>query len=962
MKNILTLFLLFIALNTFSQKEANFWYFGENAGLDFTSFPPKAIRGALSTDEGSASISNSEGVLQFYTDGQTVYSNTGTIMSNGRGLLGNSSSTQSAIIVPKPLNNNIYYIFTVTDGNNIDGVNYSTVDISRNDGLGEVTDKNIYLPTAINAIANEKITAVKGKLCNTFWVVTSDSNKFYAYLIDSNGVNRTAVISDHSFISNLRGALKVSPDGKTLVSASQGDGATYLYDFDPATGEISNEKNLDIHGLSSYGVGFSRSSKKLYISTGAHSQLNNRTGLINAPSNASIVQYDLSSSDITAINASSKEIYRTSTGYRGALQLASDGKIYYARSRQSFLGIINFPEKDGSAINFVEDGLPLNGQNSTEGLPPFIQSFFLDVGIKDEDTDEVVNFENLQVCIGESKTIIPETITGTNLNYTWTFDNGTTKVELPSSAPAYKLELTNLQTTNSGSYSLVITLEDSCTNTIEYNATFNLTVNTLPQVNSIDTYNQCDFDSVSTDGITSFNLESKETELSEGATDVNVDFFEPGDTNYTTPIINKVGYRNPSINPFNHKLLVKVTNNITGCYSTGEIDLKITATSLDTYTDIYESELDENINSLNARNSKGSGDTIFNFDAKIDDITLKNSSFNKTDFQFYFYLNKLDAEKEINKIETYTQNNFTDSTVIYVRISKGNTCAGVGKFNFYVNERPTPKGNTTPIILCVSNPIDSPQPFTENLDADTGVPTDSYIWYLNGSLLSGETNAILEANKEGTYRVEASRGYENDTSITTDNSFTTGYNTFTVLESNEALLEPESITFIDDQENPTDNTITVKVTGKGDYEYALNDDSLTNFVKGSENLSYTFKNVPAGLNKVFIRDRNNCGRIINTKKVSFLFFQRHFSPNEDGVLDKWKILGVDNTFYNEVKLQVFDRFGKILKNIDLKTNDGWNGTYNGKLLPSNDYWYSATLIDLNGNVRKKTGHFSLIRK
>ena len=113
MKKLLPILVFFFTLNTFSQKEANYWFFGENSGLNFDTNPPTINSGALSTDEGSASISNSEGVLQFYTDGSTVFDRNGDIMVNGDGLLGNSSSAQSAIIVPKPLSTNIYYIFTV---------------------------------------------------------------------------------------------------------------------------------------------------------------------------------------------------------------------------------------------------------------------------------------------------------------------------------------------------------------------------------------------------------------------------------------------------------------------------------------------------------------------------------------------------------------------------------------------------------------------------------------------------------------------------------------------------------------------------------------------------------------------------------------------------------------------------------------------------------------------------------
>ena len=140
------LFLTFIcSISLFSQNEANYWFFGENVGLNFNSNPPADITGSLSTDEGSASISDSNGVLQFYSDGSTVFTRSGTVMPNGLGLLGNSSSAQSAMIVPKPLDPNIYYLFTVgnqTDGTGGNGVHFSEIDMRLNAGLGDISVKN----------------------------------------------------------------------------------------------------------------------------------------------------------------------------------------------------------------------------------------------------------------------------------------------------------------------------------------------------------------------------------------------------------------------------------------------------------------------------------------------------------------------------------------------------------------------------------------------------------------------------------------------------------------------------------------------------------------------------------------------------------------------------------------------------------------------------------------------------
>ena len=113
-KIVFFVFLLFVSLSTYAQKEANIWYFGYNAGLDFNSGSPVALTdGQIYTQEGCASIANSSGQLLFYTDGITVWNRNHQIMSNGTGLFGHDSSTQSSTIVQKPNSPNLFYIFTI---------------------------------------------------------------------------------------------------------------------------------------------------------------------------------------------------------------------------------------------------------------------------------------------------------------------------------------------------------------------------------------------------------------------------------------------------------------------------------------------------------------------------------------------------------------------------------------------------------------------------------------------------------------------------------------------------------------------------------------------------------------------------------------------------------------------------------------------------------------------------------
>ncbi len=103
-------------INCFAQKEANNWYFGYNAGITFNTpdgSPVALLYGALHTDEGVATISDKDGNLLFYTDGITIWNRKHEQMQNGKDLMGSPTSTQSAVIIPMPCSNNLYYTFTV---------------------------------------------------------------------------------------------------------------------------------------------------------------------------------------------------------------------------------------------------------------------------------------------------------------------------------------------------------------------------------------------------------------------------------------------------------------------------------------------------------------------------------------------------------------------------------------------------------------------------------------------------------------------------------------------------------------------------------------------------------------------------------------------------------------------------------------------------------------------------------
>jgi hypothetical protein len=345
----------------------------------------------MSQWEGCASISDENGDLLFYTNGITVWDANHDVMPNGNGLYGSTSSSQSAVIVPQPASANLYYVFTLDRNGDYEvghnGLCYSVVDMSLNSGLGDVISgqKNIEL----NNPNTEKITAVNHDNGEDIWVLSHDwgNNKFLAYLLSSSGLNTTAVESETGLVHYdgfngwyAGGYMKVSPNGDKIALNILGAHTTQIFDFNPATGTVSNPMTLSTSRNQAYGLEFSPDASKLYTTAWEHNN---------------ILQYDLSLGDETSIAASETEIGVSAvsggSNYSGlgALQLGPDGRIYVAKDANGFngsinelngfLGYIENPNDDfgGKATaTYVDKGVYLDGNASGIGLPVYVQTFF----------------------------------------------------------------------------------------------------------------------------------------------------------------------------------------------------------------------------------------------------------------------------------------------------------------------------------------------------------------------------------------------------------------------------------------------------------------------------------------------------------------------------------------------------------------------------------------------------------
>ena len=361
---LLIISLFYITAKAQLGKEAWHWQFGEGVSLDFSSGVPVVGNSAINTREGSASISDpNTGQLLFYTDGTYVYNKNNIQMPNGFGLNGNTSTTQSALIVPEPGSINIYYVVTCDVEGGPYGVRYSVVDMTLNGGLGDVVSisKNTLLTAAP---VTEKLIAVKQCNGQGYWIIDHSLNTsaFNAYKVTSSGINTTAVVSNVGTIPNGSnqsvGYLKASPNGKKLaLGIESGNEILELYDFDGSTGIISNPITIPLD-QGGYGVSFSPDNSKLYTSY--------------VDGSGYLYQYDVSSGVAATIISSQKTI---SYGYGyGALQLGPDGKIYMAEYNSTFISVINNPNASGLACNFQASGINLPSGYCLLGLPNFIDA------------------------------------------------------------------------------------------------------------------------------------------------------------------------------------------------------------------------------------------------------------------------------------------------------------------------------------------------------------------------------------------------------------------------------------------------------------------------------------------------------------------------------------------------------------------------------------------------------------
>ena len=453
-----------------------------------------------------------------------------------------------------------------------------------------------------------------------------------------------------------------------------------------------------------------------------------------------------------------------------------------------------------------------------------------------------------------------------------------------------------------GIYSVDVRLENGCVSTgeivIEYSANpvafdANLT--------------ECDDNN---NGLSYFNLNDVQQDIVNGNNDLFI-------SNYFTSEANAVSNSNPINNPSSFQNTVPLqiiyarVENQYSCFTIAEVQLEASYNqiNLEAYTSCDGAPVD-GFTSFDMNQLKINLEPLFPVNADIS-----------------FFETEEDAFNEVNSLGGYYTNTNQNSQLIYLKVKVNNQCFALTTIELQILSTPILAEDISaedPIYYCLNS-------FPDTITIYGGVLNDSpsnyyYAWN------TGEYTSFIRINQTGVYTV-----------FVTDPNGCSNSRNITVVPSNLAVIEDIIVEDFSDN-----NSITVIISGEGNYVYAIDD------INGMYQESNIFTFISPGFHTVYVKDTKGCGII--EKIVSVKGFPKFFTPNGDGINERWIIYGMESNLDDGAKVNIFDRYGKLITSMkDLSM--GWNGTLNGNPLPTEDYWFVLSFP----NGKEYIDHFTLKR-
>lgn len=321
----------------------------------------------------------------------------------------------------------------------------------------------------------------------------------------------------------------------------------------------------------------------------------------------------------------------------------------------------------------------------------------------------------------------------------------------------------------------------------------------------------------------------------------------------------------------------------------------------------------------------GTNDGITNFDLTTLSSTILGAQ-TGSEFTIAYYASAADAADQVNAITSSSLTN------LFVRVTNTLTdsCFDIKPITIIVNRLPEP----TPADGIICFDLDTQTLLNAyTINSGLSLSTHTFVWTNEAGETVG-TNANYTAILPGTYTLVAT-------------SRATGCASEPVAVV-VTPSEPAEITYTVDDEFQDLQSITVTASGEGDYEYQLDNGNFQD--------SPTFEDVTSGMHLITVRDKNGCG--IATLAAVVINYPKFFTPNGDGYNDYWNIKDLRNQ--PSATITIYDRYGKVLTQIKPNGN-GWDGTYNGNMMPSDDYWFSVNYTDENQANQEFRSHFAMKR-